>query len=189
MAQINCIYNIQNVNEDSIILGNEFNKNSDFDIFINNQKIKFSKEFKFFNMGINKVRFDIYEDLEMDFMFKDIQELISIEMTSQKNCKINSMISSFENALYLEKIEIKGFNTSNVKSMKKLFYSTSISEIDISELNTENVEDMSYMFAYTDIERINLTNFNTGNVENMSNMFHQCNSLYHIDISNFNTQN
>ena len=199
LAKINCLYNIQNINKESIILGNEFNKISNFDIYINGQKIKYSKVYKFHNIGINKVRFDIYEDLEMDYMFKDVQEIISVEMFSEKYCKIHSMISTFENALYLEKIEIKGFDTSNeieikgfdtsnVKSMKKLFYSTSISEIDISEINTKNVLDMSYMFSNTDIGRINLTNFNTSKVENMSHMFQQCNSLYDIDISKFNTE-
>ena len=34
-------------------------------------------------------------------MFKDVQELISVEMKSDKNCEILSMISTFENCNYL----------------------------------------------------------------------------------------
>ena len=36
-------------------------------------------------------------------MFQDVPNLISIEMVSEKNAKIISMISTFENCKYLEK--------------------------------------------------------------------------------------
>ena len=186
IAEINCIYNIQNKKE-TIILGNEFVKNSEFDIYINGQKIKYSKKYQFSSIGINKVQYIIYEELGMDFMFKEVSEIINVEMISKKNCKITSMESMFEGAQNLEKIIIKGFDTSKVKSMKKLFYKTSLSEIDISDINTENIKDMSYMFAFTKIEKLNLSNFNTSQIEDMSFMFQECNTLLEIDISNFNT--
>ena len=117
------------------------------------------------------MKYIIYEDVGIDYRFKDIPNIISIEMISEKNCKIKSMISSFENSTNLKKIIIKGFDTSKVKSMKKLFYKTSISEIDLSEINTESIEDMSYMLGFTNIEKLNLSNFNSSNVENISYMF------------------
>ena len=38
----------------------------------------------------------------MDYMFKDVKELTSVEMKSDKNCQIESMISTFENCEHLE---------------------------------------------------------------------------------------
>ena len=98
IAEIKCIYDIQNINENTLLLGNEFIKNTNFDIYINDDKIKYSKEYKFSKTGLNNVKYIIYEDLQMDYLFKDVQDIISVEMISEKECKINSMISAFENA-------------------------------------------------------------------------------------------
>ena len=187
LAEINCIYDILDINKNTILLGNDFIKTSNFDIFINNEKIKYTKEYKFSSFGINKVKYVLYEEIMMDYMFKEVNDLLSVEMISEKNCKIKSMISLFENSINLKEIKIKGFNTKEVKSLQKLFYNTSISEIDISDINTENVLNMSYMFSYTNIEKINIFKFNTNNVVDMSYMFQHCNSLKDIDISKLNT--
>ena len=127
LAEINCIYDIQDINKNTILLGNDFIKTSNFDIFINNEKIKYSKEYKFSSFGINKVKYVLYEEIIMDYMFKEVNDLLSVEMISEKNCKIKSMISLFENSINLKEIIVKGFDTKEVKSMKKLFYNTSIS--------------------------------------------------------------
>ena len=85
-------------------------------------------------------------------MFKDINSLISIEIFSNKNLSILSMISTFENCQNLKTFKINGANTNKVKSMKKLFYKTGLTEFPLNELNIENLEDMSFTFAYTEIE-------------------------------------
>ena len=83
----------------------------------------------------------------MDYIFQNIEDVISIEMTSEKSGKITSMKSSFENYNNLEKIKINGFDTSQVTSMHKLFYNSYISDENFYiDLNMTNVEDMSYMF-------------------------------------------
>ena len=87
----------------------------------------------------------------MDYMFKDVQSIVSVEMNSDNNCKIFSMISTFENCKSLVKVNITGFNTQELTSMKKIFYNSLVSNVDLNiELN--NIEDMSYMFAGTFIE-------------------------------------
>ena len=43
IAEINCNYNIQTVNEEIDILGEDFIKNSKFDIYIDENKIEFTK--------------------------------------------------------------------------------------------------------------------------------------------------
>jgi hypothetical protein len=72
-----------------------------------------------------------------------------VEIISDKDLEIYSMISAFENCENLEKIESKGVLTNNVKSLNKLFYNTKIENFNFTEINinTNNVEDMSYMFG------------------------------------------
>ena len=70
-------------------------------------KILYSKVYKFDSIGYNMVKYIIYEDVGIDYRFKDIPNIISIEMISEKNCKIKSMISSFENSTNLKKNNYK----------------------------------------------------------------------------------
>ena len=50
----------------------------------------------------------------MDYMFKGVNELYSVNMESQKNCKILSMISTFEGCMTLNNFTIEGFDVSNL---------------------------------------------------------------------------
>ena len=92
-----CIYSIDKTSSNVSILGKEYIKNSEIDIFVNGKKITFTKEYKFSKTGNHSIDFVIYEDLSMDYMFKNVSSLISIEIISNNDLKIFSMISSFEN--------------------------------------------------------------------------------------------
>ena len=90
IGTINAIYEINMINTKISILGEEFKKNSDFDIYIDNQKMnQYSKVYIFNKIGIYKINIELYEDINMDYMFKDIQSLVSVGMNSKNNCKIN----------------------------------------------------------------------------------------------------
>ena len=92
----------------------------------------------------------------MDYMFADLPLLLTVNMISEKNAKISSMISAFENSENLNTFNMVGFNTGNIKSLKRLFYNTQISNIDM--FDTSNVQDMSYMFAFSSLSNIDLEN-------------------------------
>ena len=64
-------------------------------------------------------------------MFKNVPELISVEMLSNNTAKIVSMIGAFEDAENLVNFKIEGFDTSQVKSMKYLFKGTKFNEFDL----------------------------------------------------------
>jgi len=83
IGEIQCIYDIES-NKSTQILGNDFIKNSDFDIEINGQKIKYTKEYKFSETGQQKVIFLLYENLNMENMFKEVSSLCSVRMTQIK---------------------------------------------------------------------------------------------------------
>ena len=72
IGEIICEYEIKDTDFNTVILGNDFIKKTNFDIMINNKIIKFNKEYKFTEKGINTVIFQIKEDLNMDSMFKDV---------------------------------------------------------------------------------------------------------------------
>ena len=101
IGEIICVYYVESSNKNTILLGNDFQKNSDFDIFIDGTKIKYTKEYRFESAGNHNVQIKLYNNINMDYMFKDVQEIVSVEMISDKNCTILSMISTFENCNYL----------------------------------------------------------------------------------------
>ena len=68
-------------------------------------------------------------------------------MKSDKNIKILSLMSLFENCINLNSFSISGFNFTNISLTKKLFYNTNLTNIDISIFNNFKIEDMSYMFS------------------------------------------
>ena len=97
LGKINCIYDVQNTRLIQI-LGQEFQgDSSQLDIYIDGKLAKFSREYEFPTYGEHNVSFRFYKEVNMDYMFKDIKDLISVEMISEHNLEITSMISSFEN--------------------------------------------------------------------------------------------
>jgi surface protein len=187
IGEINCIYDIQSTGENTILLGEEFDKTSEFDIFIDDQKIKYTKEYKFDKAGQHKVQIKLYENINMDYMFKDVHDIISVEMKSDKNCQITSMISVFENCESFYNFTLIGFGADNLKSMQKLFYKSWLNQYSFTSFNTLALEDISYMFASTYIDKFNLKDINTNRVSDMSHLFDDCSSLEYADFTGFDT--
>ena len=175
IGEINCVYEVQSDKENTILLGNEYNKNSDldFELYIDDKKIKYSKYFIFDKVGNHNVQLKIYKDLNMDYMFKGVKDLISVEMKSENKCQILSMISTFEDCINLNTFNITGFVADNLKSMKKLFYKSSINDYYFSQFNTINLKDISYMFASSPITYFSFDDFNLNQVTDMSHLFEE----------------
>ena len=57
-------------------------------------------------------------------MFTDLQNLNQVEMISDSNCQVTSMLRTFENCVDFYNFTIVGFGADNLRSMKKLFYNT-----------------------------------------------------------------
>ena len=185
IGSINCTFDINNINTKIPIIGSEFKKESDFGIYIDDKKINhYLKEYSFDKFGIHKIYIELYENINMNYMFKDIENIISIEMNSDKNAKILSMESTFENCMSLTSFNITGFNTEQLISMKKIFYNSYLSDIDLN-IKLNNIEDMSYMFAGTNInfEKLLKLNLKTNNLINISYMFYNCASLTKFNFS------
>ena len=165
---IKCVYDIQT--KTGIILGEEFKNEFDFDIFIDNEKIKFSKEYTFQKLGTHKIEYKIYEqNIRIDNMFKNIESLINVEISSDNQIIVQSMSNAFENCINLNKFESKNLNTSLVQSFHKLFYNSNLIVFNIdNSFNTSNAIDLSYMFSGSNIETFDLSLFQMNNVKNLS---------------------
>ena len=171
LGEINCIYDVQSISSNTLLIGNDFIKNDEFDIYIDNKRVKYSKDYKFDTIGRHHLLIKLYNELDMNYMFKDVKDIVSIEMKSDKNCRISSMISTFENCNNLISFNIYGFDGSKIKSMHKMFYKSGLTSFSSQFNSTINVEDISYMFSFTSIREIKLSNLNFNKVTNMSHMF------------------
>jgi surface protein len=187
LGKINCIYILENEDESTNILNKNFSIPEKFDIYIDNEKINLTDEYKLKGKKEYNVTYFIYNDLDMKDMFKNILFLKEVKMNSEKNCNIISMESAFENCENLESFYIKGFNTKKIVSLKKLFYQTSLKNVEFNDFNSESVIDVSYMFSSSSIENIDLSFLHKNKVEYMNHMFSSCTSLTSLDLSKINT--
>ena len=89
IGEINYILDVSSGFDDTLILGNDYEKKSDFDIYIDNQKKRYSKKYNFDSPGKHNVTLKLYGELNMDYMFKGVEDLIEVYMTSEKKRKDN----------------------------------------------------------------------------------------------------
>lgn len=116
---------------------------------VNDTKTKFDKNYKFTSKGIYLVQYNIYGNINLNYMFKNIFSLISFEIISScdKKLIIDSMEGTFFNCQNLKDVNFKNIDTKSIKSISKLFYNNkNLKNLDINELNTENIIVMSYLF-------------------------------------------
>ena len=106
IGQINCIYKNEISLEPVQILGESYEKNSDFDILVDERIIKFTKIYKFSDFKEHKIEYHLYEEINMKEMFKNVSSLISVEMISKTKASIISIIGAFENCINLESFKI-----------------------------------------------------------------------------------
>lgn len=97
----------------------------------------------------------------------------------------------FSNCKGLSSIEVSGFDTSEVTTMKWMFnYCENLITLDLSGFNTSNVTDMFGMFQECEnLTSLNVLSFDTSKVTDMSQMFDFCRRLRELDLSSFDTGN
>ena len=100
-----------------------------------------------------------------------------------------NMGSGLCNLEELERISLKGVDTSNVVNMGSMFYNDpKLTTLDLSNWDTSNVINMNNVFSScTKLETINFKNWDTSKVTDMSSLFYGCSSLIGLDLSYFRT--
>ena len=97
LGEITCKFDIESIENKISIIGSEYEKNSDFSIVVDGKKLnEYIKEYLFSEIGEHEIKIELYEDLNMNYMFKNIKNLKSVEMYSNSSIKILSMIGTFE---------------------------------------------------------------------------------------------
>ena len=90
----------------------------------------------------------------------------------------------------LEKIDLSGINTAEVKNMSHFFDGCEkLGQFQFGDMfDTVNVEDMSFMFAdCSRLSWVDLFGFTTDYVESMASMFAGCSRLKTLKINSFDT--
>jgi len=186
------LYNINKIKENNIIkeMKNFVNKSS--------IKSKFSDIFDIYcNMNINEINLIYKVDNKIKLFGHDFVD------RNRKNCKI--IINGKEDELKeyktfslfkkkIEKLEIKLKGINHITDMSYMFDGcSSLSSLrDISKWNTNNITNMSYIFnGCSSLSSLpDISKWNTNNITNMSYMFNGCSSLSSLpDISKWDTSN
>ena len=127
----------------------------------------------------------------LDYMFGDLENMVSINFTSLFNTEnitsMDYMFSGLKKVLFLN---LSTFNGNNLNSMEFMFHHcNSLKSVDFSNFYAPKLGSVESLFQESfDLEYANFTDFNAPNLENMKNMFYMCNSLQSLDLSSFNSK-
>ena len=131
----------------------------------------------------------IYLNEDSNRMFRDLSNLISLDVSSFDTSQVTNMEAMFSRMSNLTTLNLSNFDTSKVTSMIGMFFDThELTSLNVSNFDTSNVTDMSRMFgALSSLTSLNVSNFDTSQVTNMSYMFDNVSNLLTLNVSNFDT--
>jgi surface protein len=140
---------------------------------------------------LNLSKWNVSKCTNMTNTFSSCRKATTINISGWNTKQMTHMQAAFNACDSLTTlIGINNIDTSNVTSMKNMFYQCSkLTSLDLSNFNTSLVTDMSGMFCNcSSLTTIgNISNWVTSKVTAMNDMFHSCQSLTQLDVSNFNT--
>ena len=139
-------------------------------------------------IGSNNI---IYANPSGSNLFSNLTNVTSIDLSNMDTSGIVGMNGMFENDKVLTNIVFgDNFNTSNATNMTAMFRGcNNLTELDLRMFDTSNVKSMYNMFAESGIKNVNLSSFVTHNLDGggMQRMFLKCTKLESLDLSSFDT--
>ena len=162
------------------------------DYYIHNSRDKYYTDtnydsyLSFSNLTGNVIIFDLdnyFHSMEIGMVFSHNSSMTSLDL-SNLNPKNISMSWSFENDENINSLNVNTWNTSNVKTMHRVFINClSLTTLDLSNWNTSNVTKMTEVFGgCSSLTTLDLSGWNTNNVTEMNNLFSGCSSLSYLII-------
>ena len=132
--------------------------------------------------GLNYV--DTTQTIDMHGMFKNCDQLVSLDLQSFDTSQVTSLDSMFTGCEKLSYLNISSFNTQQVTNMNYMFSQCyALESIDVTHFDTSKVESMKGMFdgcvIFTELD---LSSFVTAKVINMGAMFAYCERLATLDL-------
>ena len=122
-------------------------------------------------------------------MFRDLSNLISLDVSSFDTSKVTNMEAMFAGMPSLTTLNLSNFDTSKVTRMNSMFEGVSrLTTLNLSNFDTSKVTDMEAMFGYMyGLTSLNISNFNTSQVTVMRDMFSNMRNLSSLNLTNFDT--
>ena len=131
----------------------------------------------------------VYLNEDSNRMFRDLSNLISLDVSSFDTSKVTNMEAMFAGMPSLTTLNLSNFDTSKVTRMNSMFEGVSrLTTLNLSNFDTSKVTDMEAMFGYMyGLTSLNISNFDTSQMTNMRDMFSNMRNLTSLNLSNFNT--
>ena len=131
----------------------------------------------------------VYLNEDSSRMFRDLSNLISLDVSSFDTSKVTNMEAMFAGMSNLTSLNLSNFDTSKVTRMNSMFEGVSrLTVLNLSNFDTSKVTNMEAMFGYMyGLTSLNISNFDTSQVTNMRDMFSNMRNLTSLNLSNFNT--
>ena len=131
----------------------------------------------------------VYLNEDSNRMFRDLSNLISLDVSSFDTSKVTNMEAMFAGMPSLTTLNLSNFDTSKVTRMNSMFEGVSrLTTLNLSNFDTSKVTDMEAMFGYMyGLTSLNITNFDTSQVTNMRDMFSNMRNLTSLSLTNFDT--
>ena len=131
----------------------------------------------------------IYLNETSNRMFRDLSNLISLDVSSFDTSKVTNMEAMFAGMPSLTTLNLSNFDTSKVTRMNSMFEGVSrLTTLNLSNFDTSKVTDMEAMFGYMyGLTSLNISNFDTSQVTNMRDMFSNMRNLTSLNLTNFDT--
>ena len=131
----------------------------------------------------------IYLNEDSNRMFRDLSNLISLDVSSFDTSKATNMETMFSRMSNLTTLNLSNFDTSKVTRMNSMFEGASrLTTLNLSNFDTSKVTDMEAMFGYMyGLTSLNISSFDTSQVTNMRDMFSNMRNLTSLNLTNFNT--
>ena len=126
--------------------------------------------------------------VDMSYMFANCSSLTELNIREFETTNVKKMNSMFEFCKNINKIE-QNFDTKLVTNMEFMFSNCqTIVELDISNFEIIQVTNMNSMFkGCTKLKELNLPHQKTPSLTDMGAMFQSCSSFTSLDLNSFDT--
>ena len=188
-SEINCIYKgFENIID---LLYNDISKinpeinESNIEIFVNDDKIKFNYKYVNNMKGEIKVKFKFKKLIEnISYLFYNCSALKAVDLSSFYSNKINDMSYMFSGCYSLESINLISFKSNQLKNLSYMFSGCySLKSIDLSSINANEVKNIEGLFNNCfSLKSVKLPIFNPKEIKDVSIMFNGCSSLNERNI-------
>lgn len=110
-----------------------------------------------------------------------------INATVLDTSRLTTMFNLFRNCNNVTSLDLSGWNTSKVTNMNSMFLNcNNLTSLDLSGFNTSKVTNILYMFQYChSLTSLNVRNWNTSLITSISGVFQNCMNLESLNLSDW----